>query len=195
MSDKKTFVLGEIIYANIDTNPYLNELYENILFNYSIKLFQMKGPKREVCVEDALRFSDILSKSNSLFASDKHKIWAQEIVALLKEIEPNHPSVELYLSSVLSCTGNYQGLSMMENKMARLKNQHRTVMDALYLEYNKDYMKIPAAPEFQFFRSQKAVYDHLNDSYFSYSGPTSMGKSFIMRMFIKAQIQNGRTLN
>lgn len=46
-------------------------------------------------------------------------------------------------------------------------------------------------PEFQFLRSQKRVYDHLSDQYFSYSGPTSMGKSFIMRMFLKDQVESG----
>ena len=74
-------------------------------------------------------------------------------------------------------------------------HQHGTLMDQFYTEFSKDYMRIPAAPESQFFRSQKAVYDHLNDSYFSYSGPTSMGKSFIMRMFIKEQVTKGIKAN
>ena len=46
-------------------------------------------------------------------------------------------------------------------------------------------------PEFQFLRAQKRVYDHLTDQFFSYSGFTSMGKSFIMRMFLKDQVESG----
>jgi hypothetical protein len=87
-------------------------------------------------------------------------------------------------------TGNYRGMTLVAPDY-----QHGTLMDQFYTEFSKDYMRIPAAPESQFFRSQKAVYDHLNDSYFSYSGPTSMGKSFIMRMFIKEQIMKGKSAN
>lgn len=43
----------------------------------------------------------------------------------------------------------------------------------------------------KFLAAQKKVYQRLKDEYFSYSGPTSMGKSFIMRKFIKAQVQTG----
>lgn len=50
-------------------------------------------------------------------------------------------------------------------------------------------MSIPAAPELKFFRSQKAEYDRFSEPYFCYSGSTSMGKSFVMRMLIKKQIK------
>lgn len=55
-----------------------------------------------------------------------------------------------------------------------------------------DYLTIPADPEYRFFPSQKAVYDNFNRQYFSYSAPTSMGKSFMMRMFIKKQVMDGK---
>ena len=45
MNDKKT--LGETIFVDIESNAYLNELHENILFNYALKLFQIQGGQRE----------------------------------------------------------------------------------------------------------------------------------------------------
>ena len=57
------------------------------------------------------------------------------------------------------------------------------------------FRSIPAAPEMKFFSAQKEAYDHLSDPCFSYSGPTSMGKSFIMRMFIKDEILRGAQKN
>ncbi|HAE43615.1 MAG TPA: helicase, partial [Clostridiales bacterium] len=183
--------LGHTIFREIDSNPYLHELYESILYNYSVRLL---GPNsdsyKSIDIEDALRFADILSKSNDPVNSDRHKIMAQEIVALLKNIHPENPTIDFYLGSVLSNTGNYRGMTLVAPN-----HQHGTLMDQFYTEFSKDYMRIPAAPESQFFRSQKAVYDHLNDSYFSYSGPTSMGKSFIMRMFIKEQVTEGIKAN
>ena len=154
--------LGSAIFSEIDANPYLHELYENILYNYSMRLFAPKKDEfKHVDIDDALRFADILSKSNDPINSDRHKIMAQEMVALLKNIHPEDPTIDFYLGSVLSSIGNYRGMTLVAPN-----HQHGTLMDQFYTEFSKDYMSIPAAPESQFFRSQKAVYDHLNDSYF-----------------------------
>ena len=193
--------LGDAVFADLDTNPYLNELYANILYNYSLILFGLSGDRKPVDVEDALRFADILSKSTSLQKADRHRIWAQEIVALLKAVYPEHPAIEFYLDIVLSSIGNFQGLAMLEQKrnievdLQFKKRPLRTILDNFFVEFSKDFMSIPAAPEFQFFRSQKAVYDRLNEQYLSYSGPTSMGKSFVMRMYVKERIINGVNAN
>jgi hypothetical protein len=191
MNNQERINLGAAIFTNIDNDPYLNELYDNLLYNYSIKLFNLnKSEKKHINIEDALRFADILSKSTDSNKADKHKIMAQEIVALLRTIEPQHPGVEFYLGSVLSSTGNYRGMTMVTPNY-----RHKSLLDWVYTEFSKNLLSIPAEPEHQFFRSQKAVYDRLKESYFSYSGPTSMGKSFIMRMYIKKQIMDGIACN
>lgn len=201
MSNAASIRLGDAIFADIDANLYLNELYGNILYNYSVELFGINAAHKPVNVEDALQFADILSKSTHLTNADRHRIWAQEIVALIKAITPEHPAIRYYLETVLSSTGNYQGLAMLGQKEAGIEDSPthvkrlRTLMDSFFVEFSKDFMSIPAAPEYQFFRSQKAVYDRLGEQYLSYSGPTSMGKSFVMRMFIKEQITNGISAN
>ena len=68
-------------------------------------------------------------------------------------------------------------------------------LDRIFGEFKKDYLAIPADQGKRFMSAQKQVYDHLQDDYFSYSGPTSMGKSYIMRMFIKQQILSGSRNN
>ena len=191
MRRQKSIRLGHAIFSDIDKNPYLMELYDNLLYNYSLQLFGLKKRERKpVNIEDALRFADILSKSTDPKNADKHKIMGQEIVALLRTIAPEHSAVDFYLASVLSNTGNYLGMAT-----ASPKYQHNLLLDWLYSEYSKNLLRIPAEPEHQFFRSQKAVYDRLGEPYFSYSGPTSMGKSFIMRMYIKKQIMDGVACN
>jgi len=191
MSETHNPTFGEIIYKDIDSNEYLNELYETILLKYSQKLFKQKSNRySDLNVNDVLRFADLLSKSVDKQNSDKHKIWAQEIVALLNFIYPENKNIEYYMGSVLSNTGNFRGMTKMTPGF-----KSGTLMDRLYSNFNMDYMSIPAEPKLQFFRSQKEVYNHLTDRCFSYSGPTSMGKSFVMRMFIKQQIVNGASLN
>lgn len=190
MSENK-INLGTAIFQDLHYNPYLNELYDNILYNYSTRMFGVRGNEpRHVDIEDAMRFADILSKSTDPQNADKHKIMAQEIMALLHKIEPEHPAVKFYLGSVLLSAGNFRGLAMVTPD-----HQSNTLLEKLYAEFNKDMMRIPADPDKQFFRAQKLMYDRLDDPYFSYSGPTSMGKSFVMRMFIKKQIMDSTRAN
>ena len=92
MNPFREVTLGEEIFSEIEANEYLNELYENILHNYSQRLFRLPNIcDAEVDVDHALRFADLLSKSVGTRNSDKHKIWAQEIVALLHYIY--HPAL------------------------------------------------------------------------------------------------------
>src|SRR3712207_783554 len=113
MNKSKYETLGQAIYRDIDKNPYLNELYEDILYNYSLTLFKMFNfAYKEVNIRDSLRFADLLSKSVDLNNADKHKIWAQEIVALLNFLYPQNEEIKYFMGSVLSNTGNYRGLSI-----------------------------------------------------------------------------------
>ena len=106
---------------------------------------------------------------------------------MLHYIYPEDARITYYMGSVLSNTSNYRGMSMITTGF-----KETTLFDRLYSEFNMDYLTIPADPEYRFFPSQKAVYDNFNRQYFSYSAPTSMGKSFMMRMFIKKQVMDGK---
>ena len=174
---------GNVIYEDIDENEYLNELYENLLFNYSIKLLQTDDEMKEVNLEDLLIFADILSKSNHPTNAEKHKVWGQEIASIAKYVYSNNSIVDCYLNSILSSNGNYRGLDLMG-----FDTFSDGFLGDIYNQYSKKLLEIPADPTKHFFKSQKRIYDHLEDGSFSFSGPTSMGKSFIMRMFIKEKL-------
>lgn len=64
-----------------------------------------------------------------------------------------------------------------------------------FATFCKQYLTIPADKSKTFFLQQKNIYDRLSSNFLSYSAPTSMGKSFIMHMFIKEQIMNGVKMN
>ena len=71
METNTTF--GEIFFEKIDENEYLKKLYEDILYNYALKVFgYTRRLKRNLAIDDALRFADILSKSNH---STKAECW------------------------------------------------------------------------------------------------------------------------
>ena len=182
INDNRTF--GEAYFEKIDDNEYLNKLFEDILYNYAVKVFGYnRRLKRNIPISDALRFADILSKSVHSKKADKHKVWAQEIITMLDFIYPENKDIAYVAGSVLTSVGNYQGRKIIKSDF-----NGSDALEKIYLEYKKQFYTIPAAPDKQFMVAQKTAYDHFSDSYYSYSAPTSMGKSYIMRMFIKQQI-------
>jgi len=189
MSEAAT--LGHVIFSDLEKNDYLNDIYSAILFNYAIKLFNLNENKSEQFdLNDALRFADLLSKSYGVKKSEMHHLWAQEIVALINELYPENKMVRYYTGSVLSSIGNFRGVSL------RAEGYHSDdVLEQLATEMKKEYLRIPAAQDSYFFLAQKEIYDKFEAAYFSYSAPTSLGKSYVMRMFIKEQIKKDNLQN
>ena len=178
---------GEAFFSELNSDTYLHKIYEDILFNYALKVFGFKKrTKRQIPLIDALTFADLLSKSNHSMLSDSQKMWAQEIVTMLHFLYPDNQTVSYMTGAVLANLGNYQGQKLINSSFNGID-----ALDRIFSEFKKDYLTIPADQSKHFMSAQKRVYDHLQDEYFSYSGPTSMGKSYIMRMFIKQQIISG----
>lgn len=191
MGSESKSTLGESIFSDIERSPYLNEIYEGLLYNYALKIFNIPdGISMPIDIDDALQFADILSNSVNNSRISQHKIWSQEIVAILRELYSDNPKIDVFMNNIMSNNGNYRGLSIVDSKETELP-----LLERIYAEVDKANMSIPAEPDKQFFKDQKKVYAHLSDPCLSYSGPTSMGKSFIMRMFIKEHIQSGDVNN
>ena len=186
MGIPRNATLAETIYRDIEKNEYLNQLYADLLYNYSLKLFSLRLKKKEIDINAALRFADILSKSAYTENASAHKIWAQEIIILLHILYPEDDRVTTFLGSVLSAVGNYRGLDS-----AVKDYESADVLDQLYYAFDKERLAIPGSDDKYFFPAQKIVYDALGKKCFSYSGPTSMGKSFVIQTYITQQITAG----
>ena len=191
MSNFRDVTFGEHLFSKIDDNAYLQKLYHNILINYSKKLFNLdEMEKVPVDIGHALTFADVLSKSCGTNLSDIHKTRAQEMVALLYDMYPQNEQIKYYLGSVLANTGNFLGMKRLTPEF-----ENASLLEKMFMHFNMDYLSVPSEEGSCFFPAQKEIYDSLSRSYFSYSAPTSMGKSFMMRTFIKQQIMNGTKKN
>lgn len=191
MSNFREVTFGERLFSRIDDNAYLQKLYHNILVNYSKRLFHLdEMEEMPINIGDALTFADILSKSCGTNLSDIHKTRAQEIVALLYDMYPEDEQIKLYLGSVLASTGNFLGMKRLTPDFENI-----TLLDKILMHFNMDYLSVPSDEESRFFPAQKEIYDSMSKPYFSFSAPTSMGKSFMMRTFIKQQIMKGAKKN
>ena len=184
--------LGYSIFHELEQNEYLHEIYDALLHNYFLRLFHIDtiAPK-EMYTEDALRFADLLSKSVQVPLYEMHRSLAQEIVTLLNQLTPDDKEIEYVMGSVLASTNNYFGLQHSTPEF-----QEAGLLERLSEETIKEYLRIPSEQNKYFLSSQKKVFDHMVcDSFFSYSGPTSMGKSFVMRTFIREQIKKESKCN
>lgn len=183
--------LAEALYRDIDKDAYLREIYENLLYNYSIKLFGSGRRPREINIKDAMRFSDLLSKSSYIPTADRDRLWGQEMAILLRLLYPQDETVRYYLGSSLSAVGNFRGLY----SKAVGEYASTDLFDQIFYEYDKDEHRIPGKDEEYFFHDQMIVYRGMDKKFFSYSGPTSMGKSFVVQTYVQEQVKNGSTEN
>lgn len=178
--------VGELVFNDIDENAFLNQLYANLLYNYGLHRFQLTYREQyDVDVEAALRFADLLSKSTHPTKRDRHRVWAQEIALLCNILYPDNPHVRAYVPAIFTTLGNYPGL----RKLSVTSNAG--ILDSAFNAYQAEYLSIPGAEDMRFFVPQKQIYDRLTDTRFSFSAPTSLGKSFIMRTFIINQVRSG----
>lgn len=190
--------LSEALYRDIEKNEYLIEIYESLRKSYAYSIFGQDKPIENVDIRDAVRFADLLAKSTHPENAEKHHLWGQEIVILLNLVYPGNEIIGYYLGSVLSTLGNYRGLqsdTFKDVKSFRSLN----LFDSIYYDYDRDNHIIPGKEQEEekgyFFSDQKIVYDGLTSKCFSYSGPTSMGKSFVVQTYIENCIRAGSEEN
>lgn len=187
MQIPRKLTLAEALYLDIENNESINQLYETLLYNYSRKILNLDVPYKEYDMKAALRYADVLSKAAEVEGYEKYNLWGQEFAILLSLLEPEDERVKYILGTVLSNMGNYRGL-----KSPAINGfETRDVFDGLFYEYNKSELRIPGTEDEYFFFDQKYVYDNLKQKYFSYSGPTSMGKSFVVQTYVEQQVRNG----
>lgn len=101
--DNASRTLGDQIFAEIDYNTYLHELYVILLVNYGMRHFghpqDTWRPLTSKERDAAMRFADLLSKSTHPERSDAHKNWAQELCVLATTLYPEDDMVRRYASA------------------------------------------------------------------------------------------------
>lgn len=183
--------LAQALYSEIEGDYLLRYLYQKLLVEYGTKtLSRTQEIRPEIDLEQILTYSDLLSKSTHETRSEIHKCWAQELVLLLKALYPENKYVEYYLGSILSSISNFRGLSIEAKGYASYD-----FFDRLFDEYKKNKLRIRTEQGKYFFEPQKRIIEGFEGANFSFSAPTSLGKSFVMNMFIKDKIISGAKLN
>lgn len=168
-------VLSDELHLNVDGEEGLGK--ESNLDNVA---FSCKEKK------DLLRFANILSLSSRLIESGKHMVWTQQIVAILSVIFPKDDLVTNMRDKVLLNCTNYYGLKKTPSEIRNFD-----LMDRIFQESKYASLEMPFSNGDHFYESQKIIYDGICKEALSYSAPTSMGKSFLMRLFMIDRIKHG----
>ena len=164
----------------IKLNNKAAKLLANNLFaenGRSIKLTEKE-------LNDTLRFADILSNSKNPKARNK----AYQLITLLNEDYKGNPYYQTFSHSVLAKLGNFPGIEFLKNE----NNSSELPFDRELEKKVKEFIQaVPDTEDLIFTDSQFELYKKISGSkHFSFSGPTSMGKSFIIKSFIRKVVGN-----
>ena len=161
-------------------DDYLKKLVEKseyIYGNYFLKKNnQNKLSEKEFL--DVMRFADILSRDNNY---DGRNI-SYKIISVLYPFYKNDEHYKFIANSVLTKLGNFPSLNLIMNIDDSIK--YDTLELLLDKQLKETYQQVPGSDKI-FTDAQYKLFEAIKDSnHFSFSGPTSFGKSFIMDAFI-----------
>ncbi len=158
------------------------QLWESIIPTNSTH--NLKLSEKEYC--DILTFADILSLSSN----SEHKNIALKILSCLKINYTKDTKYRYYAKGIMVRLGNFPGYNLLISEY-----QDADILP-LDISIEKEFKEIINKDDNSnkiFTDAQYAVFNELLDkNHFSFSGPTSFGKSFILTAFIKNLIENNR---
>lgn len=189
---EKNKSLAEYLYDNLQQNHYLKRLVKQLFKQYAYFLFQVKWALSKKEKVDLLKFSNLLSKAQNQKGASECKNLALKIIAMLQEMYPANPNIDVVRNAVLSSLRNYLP---RENHGYRKINTVDFLWDEVIDNYNKTQRKIPGQEEQTFIGDQEKVFNSLKNSINSFSAPTSMGKTYLMKKFIEHKVKTGEELN
>lgn len=180
-------VLADEIALEILSNKYFLKLFKICIERsiYHTLSIDNKDSYSEKEFKDLLRFADLLSISSISEARN----YAYRIITYLNPYFQQDPYYCTVSKAVYYNLGNFPAVAYLEKEN---NNQSELPFDRLVeLEAKKIIQEVPESEGVFFTDTQYKLFSELSSAReFSFSGPTSMGKSFIIKAFIRKVIQN-----
>ena len=176
---------ASFLYKNILQEQSFQELFNELLLNYTIKLINKNTDEYDTKYNKLLRYADILSLSEF----EEHQNIAQQIVIILSQIFPNEEIVKIFKENVYKNVSNFASIELLRSKN-ELSNTDDNFLSDLVFNTHKIQNTIPNSNK-SFFDTQITVFKSIeNSQYYSFSAPTSMGKTFVITKFILKKLQS-----
>ncbi len=136
-------------------------------------------------LKDTLRFANILSNSPKPICRNS----AYQLITFLNVKYNNNPFYRTVSKAVYSQLGNFPAIEYLEkhnDNFAQLP-----LLEDIAIDIKKSIQSVPDTKNLIFTDSQYELFTKMSNTLeFSFSGPTSMGKSFIIKSFIRKIIKN-----
>ena len=184
----KKIKLRDAIASDLKKNQYLKQLHQELLRTYALYLFDKEIQFSNQSIQDLLVFADIMSKTKDV----KLEQLSLEIVICLNKMYPQSHSIKFYKNQIFEELGNYsRPESDDEYKTIRSVD---SLIDSVRQVNEKSLRHFPTGNGY-FIGDQQWLYNSISNQLNSFSAPTSMGKSFLMKMFIEEKVKSGEHLN
>lgn len=163
------------------SDEYLGELLVKAEKLYSEKLMKLPtgvlgNSLTEKEFYDLLRFSDLLCRS----ATPSGRNRAYKIISLLYDQYHSHSFYQSCAETVLTKLGIFPTLALIEKESSVCSSPEIRLERIVKETFQSSPIKNKV-----FTNAQYALFEKLkNSNHYSFSGPTSFGKSFIMEAFI-----------
>lgn len=184
--------LGQYLYDNLNHNTYLRKLVKILLIQYANFLFGANWQLTQKQKSDLLTFADLLSKSINKGGTEKQRNLALRIIALLTKMYPKDPSVGIVNDEVMSSLNNF--LRRQDSGYIQTVTLSRLWNDVIK-DARKRERKIPGQQGKYFIGKQDQLFQSLENELNSFSAPTSMGKTFLIKKYIELKIISGEKSN
>ena len=177
--------LAEYLFPDIENDQFLNSQFQELLIDYAKSIVLGKRTEYTNEYKSLLRYADVLSLSTD----EKHQNISQQIVILLSHLFPNESEVEFFKRNIYKNVSNFASANILEKD--KVPNEQLEVLRQLEIESHKIGNNIPGTDK-QFFDTQKIALNSLEkNQFYSFSAPTSMGKTFIITNFIRNKLKTG----
>ncbi len=179
MSDR----FGDFLAGRVISDNYFNKLFVKLVESHTLLTIEHKTElslSREL-LKDLFRFTHIISNSNS----SKHRSFAYHIVALLEPFCRGNGEFDKLYSTVLYKLGLF-ALNIDDSNLNNDNFIELSVKKKLNTIDGTNYILTDA---------QNKIYNEMSQSnFYSFSGPTSLGKSFIINRMVENSIRNNRNV-
>ena len=181
-------ILIERLSEDVLEDDYFKNLFLKVSKLYGSKLFKCPEIDNKLSEKEyihLLRFADILSNSSDPKARNK----AYQIISILNHTHKNDSRYRTYSMAVFAKLGNFPAMKYLKIKD---KNTAELPFDRTLENDIKEIIQaVPDSNDLIFTDIQYQLYTELiNSTFYSFSAPTSMGKSFIIKSFIRKAISN-----
>lgn len=177
--------LADFIFDNIEKDEFFQSQYKKLILNYANSIFLDVQIEYSDEYRSLLRYADMMSLSEK----EIYQNISQQIAILLSSLFPNNKEIEIFKRNIYKNVSNFASANMLENISKPI--EQLDVLRSIEIELHRISNNIPDTNN-QYFDSQRKVLNSINDNqYYSFSAPTSMGKTFIITNYILNKLKLG----